>query len=338
MILCEDLYLCEDPDPVEPAADVVAEEPVEPVEPAAEPAAPAENEADFYTTVEAAVWNEDDPLDESALKGLSVDEIKALPMAARMVLKGLLSERKGWQADAEKAKTEAIDAAKAERAETEKLRAEVERKQLAYSKAVANPEVIDRLRATIAAKPAVVAPNDPKALEAAIKAAAAEAQLEAMGPAAAEYDRSAREQSANAIFESAGMNRRDATDNKAVNDRMRQMFGRPNMTGDQFKAHIGALTAAAKANGGRTPTEIAVDIEAANRKAAADASRKQDESAARIAGARTMTTSRPAVTPQKTDKQYVEEIMARIGDDPEAWDVEYNTNQKFREATLRLAS
>lgn len=296
------------------------------------------SEVDFYTAVEGAVWNADDPLDEATLKAISIDEIKALPPNARMVLAGLIQRDKARIAEAEKVKADGLAAAEAERAEARKALAEVERKQLAHSKAVADPDVIDKLRADIAKKPAVVNPHDPKSLEAAIRAAAAEATMEAMGPAAARYDKLARAQAADAIFESAGMNRRDPVDNKAVNERLRSMFGRQGMSDEQFKAHLGALTASARSNGGKSPVEIAVEIEAAQRKAQADAARRSDESAARIAGARSMTTARPHVTPQKTDKQFVDEIMDRLGDDSEAYNHEWNNNQKFREAVLRVTA
>lgn len=331
------MHLLEDPDIVETpkpeaGADVAA--PVDVVVPVVDAAKPVEVETtpDFFEVVSTSAWNPDDPIDDATLSAITADEVKAMDPRSRLVIAGLLKRDRERAAalDTEKA-TLAESKAAQDAANAATLR-DIERKRLAYSAAVADPKVIDKLRADMAAKPPVLNPADPANVEAWMDAKAAEKQLAAMGPAAAEYDQLSRNASADAVFEAVGLNRKDDADKAAVNVKLRELYGRPDMSDEAFGKHIVEMRIQAQRNGGRAPVEVAASLVAAERKAAANGARRADESAARLAGARQLSTPTARVTRAATDAEYVDAKIKEIGTDPEAFDALWNADPKFRAA------
>lgn len=325
------LYELEDPEVVETdaqPAEVVAD-PVEPVAVVAE-------SPGFYDLVAQNVWNDDDPVSDDALKAYTADSIKALPPEARMALAGIIKLDKERTAAIEAERAKLAEERAADAAARADAEADIKRRELAYSQAVADPAVIDGLRKKVAAKPAVVNPNDPASIEALIDAKAAEKVLEAMGPAAAKHDTLAKANAADTAFASAGLSRANKEDLSAVNAKMFEVFGREGMTSDEWKAHVATLSNAARASGSKSPTQIAVAMVAAERKARADAAARADETQARMAGARSLATSTPRRASEPTDQEVVDSVIKSSEDPAAAFAAAWDSNPKFREAAMRL--
>lgn len=292
------------------AADTTAAETV------TETAAPT----DPLLLLEKTVYKDGMEFAPNAMAGLSESVIKSWPDETRLAFAALIKRQKDAEAALATEKAEIAKQREAAAAEAAAREAEIQRKQLAYSKAVADPAVIDKLREQIAKKPQVLNPVDPENLAAYIEATAAQKLMDSMGPAAANHDRLHRQEASRQILQQAGLDHQNTADRQAVQAKMRDIYGRPDMAPADFTAHIAKLADAARTAGTKPPLAVAAGLVAAERAAKAAAAARADETAARIAGARSLSAPTPTQPlAEKTDEEIYKAVYAEAQKDPAAF-------------------
>lgn len=340
------MHFYEDPstEPAQPGSDAPppvdggGDAPPEPVQAEApkadEPAAPAEGEFDLYKVLtEGGAYDEANEPDASTVRSLSPEAIRSMDDSAKVALAAAAHDRRKLLLSLEADRKKLEDERAAFAAEQKRSRDELQRRQLAFSKSVADPAVIAKLREQIAAKPAVVNPNDPASIEALVAAKTAEAVMASMAPAAEKHDAETRKLAARNFFVNTGLDPDNTDDRAAVNAKIADLYLSPGMAPDKAREHIAALTAAAARSGAKAPTLVAAELVAAERKAKAERERRQEEVSARIAGARSLGTASSGRSPaQETDDEYYARRMKEIESDDAAsasFDRIYKTDQRF---------